>query len=367
MGVETDVAVVGAGIVGLFVAAELAERGIPVTVYERAAPGGAQSGGDSRIFRHGHDDVRLVALAQRSLGLWREWEARLGAELLAADGVVVLGPRVEERMAVFAEADGVRARMIGAAEVAERLPILAPWTGPAMLDEDGGVIRTRAAVAGLAGRLGAALVAEEVVTVRPTRHGTVELRALGAVVEHERVVVCAGRDTARLAAGAGLALPVRHTAHVRVAYALRDAAPARLACLLDGGGAFGEPGAYGDPLPGNGRYAIGLHDVPARADGSLLDAADLTDAMERTTAYVARGLPGLVPAPVEVRHCWVTDLPWNHDAMAAWEAGGLTFFAGNNLFKHAPAIGRALADACAGGPLGDLRPEARLGEPQPAA
>jgi sarcosine oxidase len=53
--------------------------------------------------------------------------------------------------------------------------------------------------------------------------------------------------------------------------------------------------------------------------------------------------------------------------MAAWEAGGLTFFAGNNLFKHAPAIGRALADACAGGSLGDLRPEARLGEPQPAA
>ena len=139
MDAGTDVAVVGAGIVGLFTAAELAERGISVTVYERAAPGGAQSGGESRIFRHGHDDVRLVTLAQRSLAFWREWEARLGAELLAADGVVVLGPRVEERMAVFAEADGVRAHIAGAAEVAERLPILAPWTGPAMLDADGGV------------------------------------------------------------------------------------------------------------------------------------------------------------------------------------------------------------------------------------
>ena len=55
------------------------------------------------------------------------------------------------------------------------------------------------------------------------------------------------------------------------------------------------------------------------------------------------------------------------DVFGGVSTGGLTFFAGNNLFKHAPAIGRALADACARGSLGDLRPEARLGEPQPAA
>jgi sarcosine oxidase len=39
------------------------------------------------------------------------------------------------------------------------------------------------------------------------------------------------------------------------------------------------------------------------------------------------------------------------------EAGALRFVAGNNLFKHAPALGHLLAaDA-----LDDLRPEARLG------
>jgi sarcosine oxidase len=40
-----------------------------------------------------------------------------------------------------------------------------------------------------------------------------------------------------------------------------------------------------------------------------------------------------------------------------WELGALRFVAGGNLFKHAPALGRALA----GDMPRDLRPEARLG------
>ena len=77
---------------------------------------------------------------------------------------------------------------------------------------------------------------------------------------------------------------------------------------------------------------------------------------------MAGALPGLVPEPVDVRHCWVTALPWGDDGMAAWEAGGLVVAAGNNLFKHAPALGRALAAAALGDGLREeLRPEAQLG------
>ena len=56
-------------------------------------------------------------------------------------------------------------------------------------------------------------------------------------------------------------------------------------------------------------------------------------------------------------HCWVTELPWGHDGLAVWEAGAVWFVAGNNLFKHAPALGRRLA----GGEVEELRPEMRLG------
>src|SRR6201995_3177710 len=89
-----DIGIVGAGIIGLSGADALPRRGVSVTVYERGVPGNGQSGGDSRIFRHAHDDPRLIALARRSLNRWRGWEERSGRELVSRDGVLSLGPVV---------------------------------------------------------------------------------------------------------------------------------------------------------------------------------------------------------------------------------------------------------------------------------
>jgi sarcosine oxidase len=147
--------------------------------------------------------------------------------------------------------------------------------------------------------------------------------------KHDRVIVCAGRGTPSLAAGAGVEIPIAESVHARLTFPVRGEPPARIACMADTAA-----GSYGDPLPGNGEYAIGIGDT---------DPAGLAAEAQRTAAYVAERFPGLDPEPVGVRHCHVTELPWGHDGIGVWDAGPLRFVAGNNLFKHAPALGRALA------------------------
>ena len=75
----------------------LQERGVEVHVHERGVPGNGQSGGESRIFRHAHDDPRLVEEACRSRAVFAEWSERLGVELVSDDGAGAIGPSVDSR------------------------------------------------------------------------------------------------------------------------------------------------------------------------------------------------------------------------------------------------------------------------------
>ena len=60
---SSDIAIVGAGIVGLSVTHALRERGMEVTCFDHGEPGQGQSAGSSRVFRHHVGTPELAALA----------------------------------------------------------------------------------------------------------------------------------------------------------------------------------------------------------------------------------------------------------------------------------------------------------------
>ncbi|MDD9205752.1 FAD-dependent oxidoreductase [Georgenia sp. 10Sc9-8] len=356
-------AVVGGGIVGLATAFAMRQRGAEVTVLESGPPGGGQSAGQSRIFRHAHTDPRLVEQVVRSRALWREWEEELGVQLVAPEGAVAIGEGVRAKAEALESFPEAPVRLLTPTELHGRLPVLASYDGPAMLDVRGGAIRTSAAVGALSERLAGSLVADHVLAVRPREDGSVEVRTGTDTQIYDHVVLCAGRSTAGLARGAGLELPVEVGAHVRLTFEADGRAERPLPTFQDGSDEFGETGVYASPYPDSRHLAVGLSgSTPAHADGGVARPEDLAALADRTVAYVQRALPGLRPVPVDHVHCWVTRLPWGEDGVGVWSQDGVTAVAGHNLFKQAPVLGEALAEtALTGGVPTDWHHTERLG------
>ncbi len=348
MSSELDVAVVGAGIVGLSVTDALARRASRVRCFEAAGPGSGQSAGLTRIFRHRHDDERLAALAARARDGWRQWEQRLGRTLLGGEGVMFAGVGAEE--ADRLQRHQLPHRFLDAEQQRARFGLVSPVSGPVLLDESGGALRARRAVDALTGWLGDRVQATEVlgVSVPPGGSGP-QLHIPEGIVSARHVVICAGAGTPRLAAGVGVDIRQHYGLHARPMFRVRpDHAAAPVTCWIDRSGEHGER-VYGSPVGSSGRYAIGLAGddgaVPFGAGGEVPAGTDMDHHVRRVAAYVSRALPGLDPEPESVRLCVATSLGGSLEGFRAWQATGVTALAGQNLFKFAPVLGQLLADA----------------------
>lgn len=342
---RTDVAVIGAGIVGLSTGYALSERGVDFCVFEAARPGSGQSAGRTRIFRHGHGRMELVRLAVDARRVWEEWEGRLGVRLLGREGVIVTGPPARERERLLVEA-GVPCRLVGAAEQAGALPIFRPPEGVALLDELGGSTDVRASVEALSAAVDGRLVLAQVFRIANAERPVVETSE--GIWEADRVVVCAGAGVKDLTGAVGLEIPVSVGCHARARFRVRGSdAGAALPSLQDLSGVHGET-VYGGPVPGEETYVIGLsgpdNEVPAGQGG-------VDRLVRRISGYAERALPGLEPDPIDIRLCLTTMLPEGGDAFRVWRKGSVLVLAGDNLFKFGPVLGRLLAGAALGEPV----------------
>src|SRR5947208_9473149 len=144
---KPDVAVVGAGVVGLSIAFHLAERGASVVVYERTGIGAGASGIQPGGIRRQWDTRVNCLLADESLRFYTHARARLRMRVdpgFRACGYLFLAHSTEALARLRANVKlqnelGIPSRVVSAAEAAKLVPGLdgASVTGGAWCAEDG--------------------------------------------------------------------------------------------------------------------------------------------------------------------------------------------------------------------------------------
>jgi sarcosine oxidase len=340
-----DVAIVGAGLLGLAAARALAARDMDFVLLEQAAVGhdGAGSKGSCRIFRLGYPDTGYVTAARQAGELWRELEAQTGRQILVPTPQLTFGPQltaVHEAM----RAAGADCEPISQEEAAERFPgIRLP--GPALLETRSSVTVADQALAALAaaarltdadGQPGKRLRTGVRVTRIADDSRQVSLQTTNGTVTARVAIVTAGPSTAGLLAG--LALPTAPTLE-QVAY-LAPSGPRMQTPIFI---CYDAQSPYGLPVPGSDLYKIGIHPSGPPADPAAQSTQPDPALVARLRDVADRYLPGWLPEPVSTERCIYDNSP--DEDFIIDRVGNVIVGCGTSGhgFKFGPLLGEWLA------------------------
>jgi glycine/D-amino acid oxidase-like deaminating enzyme len=335
---HVDAAVIGAGIVGLAIAHELASRGLSVRVFERSGVGAGASGVQPGGVRQQWATSVNCRLARESVDFYADAALRLGSEvpfrldrcgyLFLADSPAELEQLGENVRIQVAE--GVRSRLVTPQEIVELVPGIdtSDLAGGAWCGDDGYVDRPQSVLAALARTLDVRI---EEVRLTPSRGGAWEVGSVLAPV----VVVAAGLDTPDLLGPLGLVVPIEPEPRYLF---LSDRIDERLL----------------EPLVvSSGRGFAAKHLADGRVLASDLSARGDESGRERWRVNIRREIERLLPRlahvsfPALVRGLY--DVTPDHQPIVGQVPGhaGLFIAAGfsGHGFMLAPAVARIVADA----------------------
>jgi sarcosine oxidase subunit beta len=353
---KVDVAVVGAGVIGLSVARELRLAGVErVLVLEREASVG--QGSSARA--NGGVRAQFTTRANIEFSAWsiaelERLDAATGLLGFHQTGYLLLCGTEEGARGLRAAFElqrslGVAVEWLEPAEALERVPFLRPdgllaasfHARDGFLDPHGVVSALRAE----AERLGARVrTGAEVVAVEPAAAGAVDLRAGDRTVRAGLVVNAAGPAAGRFAARCGADLPVapvrRNLAYVR------------------------EPDGPGPLIPMCVDLDTGVLVRREASGGFVVAWSDPDDPpswdtgvdprfLEQLAQRVGNRFPLLEELPLDPRQCWAglyPETPDHHavvgpDPEVPWLLHCAGF--GGHGVMHAPAAGRAVAELVA--------------------
>lgn len=228
-----DVLVIGGGVLGLCTALHLAREGVDVLVADRSEPGLAASTANAgslhvQLLSYDFGDkaealgtagpaAATLPLGPRSIALWREIAREAGESCgIRTEGGLMLAETEAEfawlraKTAVERGA-GIETHLLGANELRDLAPYLAPrFLGAAFCPLEGQVdpLRGTAALLTLARRAGARVVGGVEVGAIARDGAGFAVTTEGGTIRAGRIVIAAGPWSGRVAALAGLRLPV---------------------------------------------------------------------------------------------------------------------------------------------------------------
>ncbi len=389
-----DVAIVGAGLLGLAAARAVAAQGRDFVVLEQAAIGHDKGGskGSCRIFRLGYPEPEYVAAARQARELWHALEAETGRQILLPTPHLTFGPQFQAIHDAMRQA-GAGCELLSPADAAERFPEIRV-AGAALLETESCVTAADEALSALAsaaglvdpadpaghsGPAGARLRTGIRVTGVADDGRQVTLQTSAGPVTARVVILTTGAWTASLLAGrvpmagearleqvaylapagappprepAQPAQPAQPARPARAAQPAQPAQPARAALPVQPAPHasatpifiyYGDPSPYGLPVPGSSAYKIGIHQSGEPADPDAQTADPDQAMLARLTQVAKRYLPGYAPEPVATERCIYDNTP--DEDFIVDRVGNVVVGCGTSGhgFKFGPLFGEWLA------------------------
>jgi sarcosine oxidase len=337
------VAVIGAGVVGLSISVALRDLGADVSCFEKATPMSERSAGGSRIFRYAHTNPELVRFAQRARAGFDRWAETAATPLIDASECVITGADLAAWASAMRDAEAPFS-IVGADSERVRLPSR-DLPSELLIDHSGGVIDVEAVGTFLIGILADVLKAEAVYGLEHRTHG-VGVQGSAGTYDFDRVIVAAGSGTSSLAVQVGLYTPSSLAHHVRFTFPMHEPIP--LQCWIDkpevGLSTYQHLGAPGE-------WSIGGQVDLARTTWEVGPDQAIAASRDLVLRYVRDRLHLVDPRIIGQLYCTTT--PGHGDGFTILRYGDALAVYGENLFKHAPALGDLVARAALDEPTSD--------------